>query len=122
MKMLKPVYTNRFEKDIRLAVRRNLDMEKLKTVIREIINQEKLDDVYRNHVLVGNYTGRYECHIQPDWLLIYSDRGDHWSPVHPTGQNIHLPAIWQDLCRYIPIFLNIPPHCGRYDHDRIFAT
>lgn len=54
-----------------MAVRRNLDMEKLKAVIREILVQEKLDDVYKNHVLVGNYAGRYECHIQPDWLLIY---------------------------------------------------
>lgn len=50
-------------RDIRLAVRRNLDMEKLKAVIRENLGQEKLDDIHRNHVLVVNYAGRYECHI-----------------------------------------------------------
>lgn len=71
MIMLMPVYTKKFEKDISLAVRRGMDMEKLKLVIRKILEQQKMDESYRNHMLVGNYTGRYECHIQPDWLLIY---------------------------------------------------
>ena len=69
--MLRPVYTNCFEKDVKLAKRRGMDMEKLKEVIRKIVSQETLEPAYRDHVLVGNYRGRKECHIQPDWLLIY---------------------------------------------------
>jgi mRNA interferase YafQ len=51
--------------------RRGKDVEKIKTVIVALINNEPLAERYRDHVLVGNYRGRRECHIEPDWLLIY---------------------------------------------------
>jgi len=69
--MLKPVYTKKFEKDIDLAKRRNKDLEKLKEVIHQLVLQETLDTRYKDHVLTGNYSGRRECHIEPNWLLIY---------------------------------------------------
>jgi mRNA interferase YafQ len=66
-----PSYTNQFEKDLRRMQRRGKDVEKIKTVIVALINNEPLAERYRDHVLVGNYRGRRECHIEPDWLLIY---------------------------------------------------
>ena len=74
--VLKPVYTKQFEKDIRLAIRRGMDMEKLKEVIRKIVAGQILEASLRDHVLVGNYQGRRECHVQPDWLLIYKLESD----------------------------------------------
>jgi len=45
--------------------------EKIKKIIRNLINEERLDAKYKDHKLIGNYKGRRECHIEPDWLLIY---------------------------------------------------
>jgi mRNA interferase YafQ len=69
--MLNPNYTNQFEKDLALAKKRNKDIEKLKVAIKLLINQEKLPRKYKDHNLVGNYVSRKECHLEPDWLLIY---------------------------------------------------
>jgi len=69
--MLTAIYTKRFEKDVELAKRRNKHLEKLKEVIRALVAQESLDICYKDHVLTGNYSGRRECHIEPNWLLIY---------------------------------------------------
>lgn len=60
-----------FEKDIERLVRRNKDMEKLKSVIRSLVRGEKLDPIYQDHKLTGNYYGCRDCHIESDWLLIY---------------------------------------------------
>ncbi len=69
--MLSPSYTNQFEKDIKKIKKRNKDITKLKTLILALLAEEKLTINYRNHKLVGSYYGRWECHIEPDWLLIY---------------------------------------------------
>lgn len=69
--MLTALYTKRFEKDIKLAKKRDKDMSKLKVVIAHILNAEPLLPKYRDHWLTGNYQNRKECHIEPDWLLIY---------------------------------------------------
>jgi mRNA interferase YafQ len=69
--MLRPVYLKRFDRDVRRIVKRGKDTEKLKKVTRMLIRQEKLDERYKNHPLKGNYKDCYECHIEPDWLLIY---------------------------------------------------
>jgi len=47
------------------------DMSKLREVIVTLVNEEQLDKKYRNHPLVNNWKGCLECHIGPDWLLIY---------------------------------------------------
>jgi mRNA interferase YafQ len=60
-----------FEKDIEKLVRRNKDMEKLKSVICSLVRGEKLDLIHRDHKLLGNYYGCRDCHIESDWLLIY---------------------------------------------------
>jgi mRNA interferase YafQ len=60
-----------FEKDAQRLIKRNKDMEKLKSVIRCLVRGEKLDQIYRDHKLTGNYYGYRDCHIESDWLLIY---------------------------------------------------
>ena len=69
--MLKPVNKNKFEKDLRLAVKRGKSLEKLKKIMRTLVEQKPLENKYRDHSLKGEYTDCRECHIEPDWLLIY---------------------------------------------------
>lgn len=70
--MLKIVRTNRFKKDIKIAIKRKLDLNELDYVISKLANQEDLEEKYKDHALSGNYKDFRECHIKPDWLLIYS--------------------------------------------------
>lgn len=69
--MLNPSYTNQFAKDLKLAQKRGKNIEKLKTIIKLLINEEKLPIKLKDHQLIGNYINRRECHIESDWLLIY---------------------------------------------------
>ncbi|MFH1760468.1 MAG: type II toxin-antitoxin system YafQ family toxin [bacterium] len=69
--MLKPSYTRQFQKDLKKMVKRGRNPEKIKTVIRKLTNQEPLDIRFRDHKLIGNYKNRRECHVEPDWLLVY---------------------------------------------------
>ena len=69
--MRTPAYTNRFKKDLKLMVKRGHDPERIKRVIRDLVEEKVLAPKYRNHVLTGNFKARRECHIEPDWLLIY---------------------------------------------------
>lgn len=69
--MYQPVYTKRFEKDVKKAKKRGKDLDKFKQVARLLILGQPLEERYRDHKLIGNYQNRRECHIEPDWLLIY---------------------------------------------------
>jgi len=69
--MLKLVTVRQFEKDVALAVKRGKNMDKLKAVITNLVNQEPLSPTYKDHLLAGNYTNHRELHLEPDWLLIY---------------------------------------------------
>lgn len=70
--MLQPIYTKQIKKDVkRIEKSGNKDIEKLKTVIRLLIDERQLAPSYREHNLKGNFKNRKECHIEPDWLLIY---------------------------------------------------
>lgn len=64
-------FTSRFNKDIKLAERQGKNINKLFQVIEKLANGERLDPKFRDHPLSGNYSGSRECHIEPDWLLIY---------------------------------------------------
>ena len=64
-------WTNQFKKDYEKAKARGLDIKKLDEVIIKLSNQEPLTENYRDHKLTGEYKDYRECHIQPDWLLIY---------------------------------------------------
>ena len=69
--MLKLQVTEQFRKDYKLAKKRGMNMKLLEAVILELQQENPLADKYRDHALVGNYVGFRECHIQPNWLLIY---------------------------------------------------
>jgi mRNA interferase YafQ len=69
--MRTPVYTNRFEKDLKLMIKRGFDPENIKSIVRELIDEIPLERKHRDHLLIGNFKDRRECHIEPDWLLIY---------------------------------------------------
>ncbi len=74
--MLKIVASNQFKKDLKLAGKRGKDLSKLRIVVTVLSLQEQLDDKYRDHALVGEFQGFRECHIEPDWLLVYRVNGD----------------------------------------------
>ena len=69
-------FTSQFKKDLKLAKKQNKDLGKLFEVIDILANGETLDAKYKDHSLTGNYRETRECHIEPDWLLIYKIRGD----------------------------------------------
>lgn len=69
-------FTSQFKKDLKLAKKQNKDLGKLFEVIDILANGETLDVKYKDHSLTGNYRGTRECHVEPDWLLIYEIRGD----------------------------------------------
>jgi mRNA interferase YafQ len=63
--------TTQFKKDYKLATKRRLDIELLNTVIAALAMGETLAEKHKDHALTGNWAGHRECHILPDWLLIY---------------------------------------------------
>ena len=67
--------TSQFKKDVKRMEKRGKKFEEFKEVIRELAAEETLEAKYRDHVLVGQYKGTRECHIEPDWLLIYEMDG-----------------------------------------------
>ena len=71
--MLKPEFTGQFKKDYKLAVKRGCDPLKLEKVVEILCREEPLPPAYRGHALINsrNYKGMRECHIEPDWLLVY---------------------------------------------------
>jgi mRNA interferase YafQ len=69
--MLTPVYTRRFDKDVKRMKRQRKNMGKLKLIARSLVGEKPIDPIHRDHQLVGNWQGRRECHIESDWLLIY---------------------------------------------------
>ncbi len=69
--MRTPSFTRQFERDLRLMQRRGKDIAKLRSVMTLLMEEQPLPERLRDHTLVGNWIGRRECHIEPDWLLIY---------------------------------------------------
>jgi mRNA interferase YafQ len=64
-------WTGQFKKDYKLARKRNLKIELLDEIIRKLSRGEVLSQENRDHALSENWSGYRECHVQPDWLLIY---------------------------------------------------
>lgn len=69
--MLEVVLSNQFKRDLKLAEKRGYDLDLLDSVVTKLANKEILPEKYRDHNLTGKYAGFRECHIQPDWLLVY---------------------------------------------------
>ena len=64
-------FTSQFKRDLKLAKKQGKDTEKLFEVVERLANGEILEERYWDHDLTGNYKGCRECHIEPDWLLVY---------------------------------------------------
>lgn len=69
--MLNIVLSNQFKKDLKLAQKRGFKIDLLKEVVNKLANCEELPPKNKDHNLSGDYIGYRECHIQPDWLLVY---------------------------------------------------
>jgi mRNA interferase YafQ len=64
--------TSQFKKDVKRAEKRGWDMLKLKAVLERLIDGEPLTAEFKDHPLRGNFAGSRDCHIGPDWVLIYT--------------------------------------------------
>ncbi len=73
---LKIIWTNQFKKDYKRAIRRKKNIELLDDIIRKLSKNETLPEKNKDHALSGNWSGYRECHIQPDWLLVYCIEND----------------------------------------------
>ena len=69
-------YTTSFKKDYKRAIKRGLKIELLNQVVALLAMGEPLPDKNRDHVLCGDWAGHRECHILPDWLLVYRIEDD----------------------------------------------
>lgn len=76
--MLKPQFTAQFKRDYKAAIKRGCDPQKLADVVSLLCQEKSLPAAYRDHSLTNsrNYKDMRECHIQPDWLLIYQTKKD----------------------------------------------
>lgn len=90
--MLKPELTNKFKRDYKRLIKRGLDISKLDHVIEHyLLPQKPLPPKYRDHKLVGDRRGYRDCHIEPDWVLIYKvDRGKLLLILSETGSHADL--------------------------------
>jgi len=64
-------YTNKFEKSLKLCRKRGLNIALLRTLLETLVKTGKVPAKHKPHKLSGNYAGLWECHIKPDWLLIW---------------------------------------------------
>lgn len=71
--MLKPAFSGQFKKDYKLALKRGCDPKRLEEIIALLCNETPLPEACHDHALTNsrNYKNMRECHIQPDWLLVY---------------------------------------------------
>lgn len=70
--MLDIVLSTQFRKDLKTAAKRGYDLSILNQVVDALASEKELDQKYHDHKLSGEYTKFRECHLKPDWLLIYS--------------------------------------------------
>lgn len=69
-------YLGQFNKDLKRMEKRGSNLKKLRAVIEKLVNEEELDTRYKDHPLHGNFSGARDCHISPDWVLIYAIVGN----------------------------------------------
>jgi mRNA interferase YafQ len=89
--MFTPAYTRQFERDVKRRRRGGRDLSELKAVMVSILAGERLEIRFKEHKLSGAWQGRRECHIRPDWLLIYKiDTGQNLIIFERTGSHADL--------------------------------
>lgn len=83
--------TSKFQKDLKRVQKRGYNISLITDVIKKLANGEQLSEKYRDHNLNGDYVGCRECHITPDWLLIYEiDNGELILYLTRTGSHSDL--------------------------------
>lgn len=70
------IFTGQYKRDLKLARKRHLPEDKLNAIIYKLANDIPLSAINKDHVLFGDYAGARECHISPDWLLVYNKEDD----------------------------------------------
>jgi mRNA interferase YafQ len=75
--MLKPRYAHTLRRDIKLLKKRQYDMAKFAETVTMLVQDKGMPEKYRDHPLKGNWLGFRECHLEPDWLLIYEVNRDN---------------------------------------------
>ena len=89
--MLNPTFTDIFKKDRKLVQKRGWDMDKLSEVMLMLMNEQPLLHRHKNHPLRGKHRGKWECHVEPDWLLIYRvDKKNNKITFYNTGTHSDL--------------------------------
>jgi mRNA interferase YafQ len=88
--MRSPSYGRQFERDVKLAKKRGKDMAKLAALVEMLTKGGRLPPRLRDHQLTGNYVGRRECHLEPDWLVIYRFIGNDEVRFERTGTHADL--------------------------------
>ena len=89
--MLELVTTTQFRKDLKRLRKRGADMQKLDDVLQTLCAEELLSEKYRDHALIGDYIGFRECHVAPNWLLVYAiDKGQLILTASRTGSHSDL--------------------------------
>ena len=81
--------SNQFAKDIKKMAKRGKDLAKLQVLVTQLAEGAVLDARHRDHPLIGEWAGTRDCHIEPDWLLLYSV-GDDWLRLERTGSHSDL--------------------------------
>ncbi len=69
--VLEVILSNRFKKDLKIIKKRGYDLDLLDAIVNQLAAEEPLADKHHDHSLTGDYAGFRECHILPDWLLVY---------------------------------------------------
>lgn len=74
--MLKVRFSSKFKKDFKIIVKRGYDISLFEEVLTLLREEKTLSEKYKDYALKGDYSGHRECHITPDWLLIYKKEND----------------------------------------------
>lgn len=77
--------SSQFKRDYKRVKRQGAEISKLLAVLQQLAAQEPLPSRYRDHALQGNWRGYRECHIEPDWLLIYKVETIHYALAEPAA-------------------------------------
>jgi len=86
--MYNTIYSNSFNKDFKICIKRKYNMELLREAMKLLENNGKLPEKYKPHKLSGNYEGVWECHIKSDWLLIWK-QNDMLKTISFIGTGTH---------------------------------
>lgn len=86
---MKIYYTTQFKRDYKRIKKQNKDLDKLRVVIEKLATGENLESKYKDHQLSGNWKKHRNCHIEPDWILIYRSTADELS-LERTGSHSEL--------------------------------